>query len=230
MLSTGAFAQTYTGKVVGQKAVIGDGVSKSTITGSGFEVKNATVATQVVVGTGLNVSTITGAGFAGDGSALLNLGADKLTTGTVNDGRLSGNVTLQGNTFNVAGKLVQLDSSGNLPAGVGAIHRSVEGSNGTLGVGTKFLNLVPTGAIQLTKISVTILTAGEGTGNTVWKCGTSDGNALSVTTDDTTAVGAVVSDATGAPLAVAAGTTVSGWMVSSAQTITPTASVVCEYN
>jgi hypothetical protein len=47
--------------------------------------------------------------------------ANNISSGTLNDARLSANVTLQGNTFNTASKLVQLDSSAKLPA--------VDGSN-----------------------------------------------------------------------------------------------------
>jgi len=47
--------------------------------------------------------------------------ANNISSGTLNDARLSANVTLQGNTFNAASKLVQLDASAKLPA--------VDGSN-----------------------------------------------------------------------------------------------------
>jgi hypothetical protein len=47
--------------------------------------------------------------------------ASNISSGTLNDARLSANVTLQGNTFNAASKLVQLDSNAKLPA--------VDGSN-----------------------------------------------------------------------------------------------------
>jgi hypothetical protein len=47
--------------------------------------------------------------------------ASNISSGTLNDSRLSANVTLQGNTFNAASKLVQLDASAKLPA--------VDGSN-----------------------------------------------------------------------------------------------------
>lgn len=47
---------------------------------------------------------------------LTNLNASNVTTGSLSDTRLSANVTLQGNTFNLANKLVKLDGSGNLPA------------------------------------------------------------------------------------------------------------------
>jgi hypothetical protein len=47
--------------------------------------------------------------------------ANNISSGTLNDARLSSNVTLQGNTFNAASKLVQLDASAKLPA--------VDGSN-----------------------------------------------------------------------------------------------------
>lgn len=42
--------------------------------------------------------------------------ATNITSGTVADARLSANVTLQGNSFNAASKLVQLDGSGRYPA------------------------------------------------------------------------------------------------------------------
>jgi len=47
--------------------------------------------------------------------------ASNISSGTLNDSRLSANVTLQGNTFNAANKLVQLDANSKLPA--------VDGSN-----------------------------------------------------------------------------------------------------
>jgi len=42
--------------------------------------------------------------------------AGNISSGTLSDSRLSANVTTQGNTFNGADELVQLDSSGKLPA------------------------------------------------------------------------------------------------------------------
>ncbi len=47
--------------------------------------------------------------------------ASNISSGTLSDSRLSANVTTQGNTFNTANKLVQLDASAKLPA--------VDGSN-----------------------------------------------------------------------------------------------------
>jgi hypothetical protein len=47
--------------------------------------------------------------------------ASNITSGTLGDARLSSAVTTQGNTFNTANKLVQLDASAKLPA--------VDGSN-----------------------------------------------------------------------------------------------------
>lgn len=46
--------------------------------------------------------------------------AEAIKSGTIDDARLSVNVTLQGNTFNGPNQLVQLDSSGQLPPGIGA--------------------------------------------------------------------------------------------------------------
>lgn len=42
--------------------------------------------------------------------------ADNISSGTLNDARLSANVTKQGNTFNIADSLVKLDPTGKLPA------------------------------------------------------------------------------------------------------------------
>jgi len=50
------------------------------------------------------------------GINLTDLNANNINAGTVADARLSANVTLQGNTFNTANKLVQLDGSTQLPA------------------------------------------------------------------------------------------------------------------
>jgi len=51
-----------------------------------------------------------------DGSALTNLTATNLSSGTVPDARLSTNVSLLGNTTNAANGLVKLDGSAKLPA------------------------------------------------------------------------------------------------------------------
>jgi fibronectin-binding autotransporter adhesin len=75
-----------------------------------------------------NINAGTGT-VTGNGSGLSNLNASNLATGTVNDLRLSANVTLQGNTFNGANQLVQLDASTQLPAVSGALLTSLNASN-----------------------------------------------------------------------------------------------------
>jgi hypothetical protein len=70
------------------------------------------------------------------GINLTNLNASSISAGTINDLRLSPNVTLQGNTFNLANKLVQLDGTGALPVLSGANLTSLNASNlasGTVG-------------------------------------------------------------------------------------------------
>jgi hypothetical protein len=52
----------------------------------------------------------------GDVANVDTTNASNISSGTLNDARLSANVTLQGNTFNAASKLVQLDASAKLPA------------------------------------------------------------------------------------------------------------------
>jgi hypothetical protein len=49
------------------------------------------------------------------GANLTNLNASNISSGTLNDTRLSANVTLAGNTFNGINQLVKLDASGKLP-------------------------------------------------------------------------------------------------------------------
>ena len=51
-----------------------------------------------------------------DGSQLTALTATNISSGTLADARLSANVTVQGNSFNAASKLVQLDGSSRYPA------------------------------------------------------------------------------------------------------------------
>ncbi|MBI3006109.1 MAG: hypothetical protein HYY49_11945, partial [Ignavibacteriales bacterium] len=54
--------------------------------------------------------------FTGSGAGLTSLNAANLSSGTLDDARLSSNVTKAGNTFNGADQLVQLTSLGKLPA------------------------------------------------------------------------------------------------------------------
>src|SRR4029079_8147468 len=50
------------------------------------------------------------------GSTSIAIAGTQITSGTINDSRLSANVTVQGNTFNGANQLVQLNASSELPA------------------------------------------------------------------------------------------------------------------
>ncbi len=67
------------------------------------------------------------------GVNLTSLNASNLSSGTVNDLRLSSNITKAGNTFNGVSGLVQLDGSGNLPALNGSALTTLNGSNITSG-------------------------------------------------------------------------------------------------
>ncbi len=78
----------------------------------------------------INISgTIIAGTFSGSGASLTNLDAGAVSSGTLNDSRLSANVTLQGNSFNSANQLVKLDGSGALPAISGAALTGLNGSN-----------------------------------------------------------------------------------------------------
>jgi hypothetical protein len=75
-----------------------------------------------------------------DGSNLTNVGgggsndASDLTVGTLDDARLSANVTTQGNTFNAANKLVKLDGSGNMLVSGDATAAIINGTRIALGL------------------------------------------------------------------------------------------------
>ncbi|MFO0862819.1 MAG: tail fiber domain-containing protein [Candidatus Saccharibacteria bacterium] len=66
-------------------------------------------------GSAVFTSTVTATQFFGNGAGLTNLDANNITAGTLDSARLPGAVTLQGNTFNGADQLVQLNALGYLP-------------------------------------------------------------------------------------------------------------------
>ncbi|MGQ0645348.1 MAG: beta strand repeat-containing protein, partial [Elusimicrobiota bacterium] len=67
-----------------------------------------------------------------DGSLLTNLNAGSLASGTVPNARLDvSSVTLQGNTFNAADRLVKLDGTTRLPAVDGSLLTGVLGTDNT---------------------------------------------------------------------------------------------------
>ncbi|HVV25844.1 MAG TPA: hypothetical protein VHC21_02330 [Candidatus Saccharimonadales bacterium] len=80
------------------------------------ETGSINISDNAIIGGSLSAASISAASLSGNGSALSSLNASQLTSGTVNDARLSANVTLQGNTFNGASQLVKLDSGAKLPA------------------------------------------------------------------------------------------------------------------
>ncbi|MBW3538408.1 hypothetical protein KY386_02860, partial [Candidatus Parcubacteria bacterium] len=78
----------------------------------------------------INVSgTIIAGSFSGNGAALTSLNATNISSGTLADARLSANVTQQGNTFNGANQLVQLNASTQLPAVSGALLTNLNANN-----------------------------------------------------------------------------------------------------
>jgi hypothetical protein len=80
-------------------------------------------------------STITVAGtlnatsLQGDGSGISNINASNISSGILSDTRLNANVTLQGNLFDGANELVQLNGSAGLPALNGALLTNLNASN-----------------------------------------------------------------------------------------------------
>lgn len=80
---------------------------------SGTNIK--TINSNTLLGSGDVVIDKTSVGL-GNVANVDTTNASNITSGTLGDARLSSNVTTQGNTFNAANKLVQLDATAKLPA------------------------------------------------------------------------------------------------------------------
>ena len=91
--------------------------------------------------------------------------ADNITSGTLDDARLSANVTQEGNTFNGNNQLVKLDSSGKLPGSAYSTAVTLKGNtfNGSL----QLVELDATGKYpsndgsQITNLDASNLASGE---------------------------------------------------------------------
>ncbi len=115
-----------------------DGGAGSAITGNGTSgaltrfTGAQTIGDSIITESG---SAITVAGdlsatnLSGAGSGITALNANNVSSGTLADARLSTNVTLQGNTFNGASQLVQLNGSSQLPAVSGVLLTNLNASN-----------------------------------------------------------------------------------------------------
>jgi hypothetical protein len=86
----------------GSVNISGDGQFGGTVSAGSFS------------GDGANVTNVDATTLAGQNSSYYQ-NANNINSGTLSDGQLSSNVTLQGNTFNGASQLVQLSSGGILP-------------------------------------------------------------------------------------------------------------------
>ena len=119
--------------------------------------------------TNLSAGNLTGALPALNGSALTNLDAGNIATGTLNDSRLSTNVTKAGNSFNGISQLVQLDGSGNLPILNGSALTNLSAGNLTGALpalnGSALTNLdasnIATGTLSDLRLSTNITKAGN---------------------------------------------------------------------
>lgn len=84
-----------------------------------FQVKNSTGTAAITIDTtNLNATfgaSVTATSFSGSGAGLTSLDGGNISSGTVDDARLSSQITKQGNTFNGASQLVQLTAGGLLP-------------------------------------------------------------------------------------------------------------------
>lgn len=94
-----------------------------------FAVQNNGTDTLKVDASGVTATSLSATTITGDGSALTNLNAGNVSSGTLSDSRLSANVTLQGNTFNGSNQLVLLDGTGKLPTLDGSALTNLSSAN-----------------------------------------------------------------------------------------------------
>ncbi len=102
--------------------------SGGTITANGDLTVSGDVTATNLQGNGAGVTNVNAAQLNGQ-TAAYYLNATNISAGTLADARLSSNVTLQGNVFNGAGQLVQLNASSQLPSVSGALLTSLNASN-----------------------------------------------------------------------------------------------------
>ncbi len=104
-------------------------IEDSLLTQSGTTVSlNGTLSATDLSGNGSAVTNVNAITLQGN-TASFYTNAGNISSGTLADGRLSANVTLQGNTFNVADKLVQLNGTAGLPALDGSLLTSLNATN-----------------------------------------------------------------------------------------------------
>lgn len=84
--------------------------------------------TTITVGGALIATTL-----QGDGGSITNISANNISSGTLSNSRLNASVTLQGNVFNGANELVQLNGTAGLPALNGSLLTNLNASNLTTG-------------------------------------------------------------------------------------------------
>jgi microcystin-dependent protein len=101
--------------------------------------------------------------FSGNGAGLTGLSASNLASGTVANARLSGNVTVAGNSFNGASQLVMLDSSGLLPALNGSALTNVDAITLQGNGSAYFTNAsnIATGTLNDSRLSANVTVAGN---------------------------------------------------------------------
>lgn len=143
--ATGVYLSTGTGQNVG----IGQLSASDRLDVAGNIISSGTI-------------TATGGGFIGDGSGITSLDATVLS-GVVPSSTLdTSSVTKQGNTFNGASQLVQLDGSGLLPALDGSALTNLTGVADDLGnhIATTTLNMNGFGISNAESLAI----SGDGTG------------------------------------------------------------------
>ncbi len=128
-ISGTVIANSFSGSGASLTSLNGSNISSGTVADTRLST-NVTIQGNSFNGVSQLVQT-TGSGALPTLSAanLTNLNGSNISSGTVADARLSGNVTLQGNSFNGASQLVQLNGSTQLPAVSGVNLTNLNGSN-----------------------------------------------------------------------------------------------------
>jgi parallel beta-helix repeat protein len=127
-------SNSFTGSGAGLTSLNASNISSGTLSDTRLS-NNVALLNALQTFTGQNTFSNVSNSFTGNGSGLTSLNASNVSSGTLNDARLSANVTLQGNTFNGASQLVQLTAGGILPVLNGSNLTSLNAtnfSNGTL--------------------------------------------------------------------------------------------------
>ena len=179
-------------------ATVADGALSTNVTLMGNSFNGSSQLVQTTAGGALPVLS---------GANLTNLNATALSSGTLDNSRLTASVTLQGNSFNGPSQLVQLNASSQLPAVDGASLLNLNATN------------VTSGTLSDSHLSTNVALRDQANTFSQTLSLTASGTALSVTNTTQTGTLSVTSSATiGTTLTVTGATTLNGTLTVNANT------------